>query len=119
MKKIGKKFVSKGLKYTIDLVLVLLFIGVIAGVVIAVELFKENPPNIGGNYDFNGATISSPLNNIMISLQNSNLGKSLEFVQYKFHMFFFLCGFINVIALVLVTLQLKYLFKSFSQEDYF
>jgi hypothetical protein len=119
MKKISKKFVIKGLKYTIDLALVLLFIGVIAGVVTAIYLFKENPTNIGGNYNFNGATISSPLNNIMVSLQNSNLGKSLEFVQYKFDIFFFLCGFLNVIALILIALQLKYIFKSFSQEDYF
>lgn len=119
MKKISKKFIIKGLKYTIDLALVLLFIGVIAGVVTTVFLFKENPTNIGGNYNFNGATISSPINNVMVSLQNSNLGKSLEFVQHKFDIFFLQCGFINVIALILVTLQLKYIFKSFSQEDYF
>lgn len=119
MKKISKKFVIKGLKYAIDLALVLLLIGVIVGVVTVIDLFKENPPNVGGTYDFNGATMSSPINNIMISLQNSNLGKNLEFVQHKFQMLFFLCGFINVIALILVTLQLKYIFKSFSQEDYF
>jgi hypothetical protein len=119
MKKFSEKFIIKGLKYTIDLVLVLLFLGVIAGVFTAIDLFKENPKNIDGNYQFNGATMSFPLNNVMISLQNSNLGESLESVQHKFHMFFFLCGFINFIAFLIVTIQLKQIFSSFSREDYF
>lgn len=119
MKKISKKFIIKGLKYTIDLVLVLLFLGVIAGVFTAVYLFKENPQSVGGTYLFNGATMSSSINNVMISLQNSNSGVSLESVQYKFHMFTFICGIINFIAFLLVTLQLKQIFNSFSREDYF
>ena len=119
MKKISKKFIIKGLKYVIDLVLVLLFIGLIVGVFTTIDLFKENPQSTGGNYEFNGATMSSGLNNIMISLQNSNLGESLESVQHKFHMFFFLCGLINFIALLIVTIQLKQIFSSFSKEDYF
>jgi hypothetical protein len=119
MKKNGKESIIKGLKYAIDLALVLLFIGIIGGFVTAIYLFNEKPPIIGGNYNFNGATISSPLNNIMVSLQNSNLGKSLEIVQFKFDIFFLLCGFINVIALILIGLQLRFIFKSFSLEDYF
>jgi hypothetical protein len=119
MKKISKKFIIKGLKYTIDLVLVLLFIGVIAGVFTAIDLFKENPQSAGGTYLFNGATMSSSINNVMISLQNSNSGVSLESVKHKFNMFIFFCGIINFIAFLLVTLQLRQIFNSFSREDYF
>ena len=119
MKKISKKIIVKGLKYTIDLVLVLLFIGIIAGVFTAIDLFKENPQSVGGTYLFNGATMSSPINNVMVSLQNSNSGVSLESVQHKFHMFIFFCGISNFIAFLLVTLQLKQIINSFSMEDYF
>jgi hypothetical protein len=119
MKKIGKEIIIKGLKYTIDLILVLLFIGIIAGVFTAIDLIKENPQSANGTYLFNGATISSSVNNVMISLQNSKSGMSLESVQHKFHMFIFVCGVINYIAFLLVTLQLRQIFNSFSREDYF
>jgi hypothetical protein len=119
MKKIGKKIIIKGLKYTIDLILVLLFIGIIVGVFTAIDLFKENPQSGDGTYIFNGATMSSSINNVMISLHNSKSGVSLESVQHKFHMFIFVCGVINYIAFLLVTLQLRQIFKSFSREDYF
>src|SRR5664280_1223010 len=104
MKKISKKIIIKGLKYTIDLVLVLLFIGVIAAVFTAIDLFKENPQSVGGTYIFNGATMSSSINNVMISLQNSSSGVSLESVKYKFNIFIFFCGIINFIVFLLVTL---------------
>jgi|ERR1035437_306224 hypothetical protein len=119
MKKISKKFIIKGLKYTIDLVLVLLIIGIIAGVFTAIDLFKENPQSVGGTYLFNGATMSSSINNVMISLQNGKSGVSLEFVKHKFHVFIFFCGIINYIAVLLITLQLRQIFNSFSREDYF
>ena len=119
MKKISKEFIIRGLKYAIDLVLVLLFIGLIVGVFTTIDLFKENPQSTDRNYEFNGATMSSGVNNVMISLQNSNLGESLESVQHKFHIFFFLCGLVNYIALLIVTIQLKQIFSSFSKEDYF
>jgi hypothetical protein len=119
MKKISKEIIIKGLKYTIDLVLVLLFIGIIAGVFTGIDLFKEKPQSVGGTYLFNGATMSSSINNVMISLQNSNSGVSLESVKHKFNMFIFFCGIINFIAFLLVTLQLKQIFNSFSKEDYF
>ena len=119
MKKIGKKIIIKGLKYTIDLILVLLFIGIIVGVFTAIDLIKENPQSANGTYLFNGATMSSSVNNVMISLHNSKSGMSLESVQHKFHMFIFVCGVINYIAFLLVTLQLRQIFNSFSREDYF
>jgi hypothetical protein len=119
MKKIRKEIIIKGLKYTIDLVLVLLFIGIIAGVFTAIDLFKENPQSVGGTYLFNGATMSSSINNVMISFQNSNSGLSLESVKHKFNMFILFCGIINFIAFLLVTLQLRQIFNSFSREDYF
>jgi hypothetical protein len=119
MKKIRKEIIIKGLKYTIDLVLVLLFICIIAGVFTAIDLFKENPQSVGGTYLFNGATMSSSINSVMISLQNSKSGVSLESVQHKFHIFIFVCGVSNFIAFLMVTLQLKQIFNSFRREDYF
>ncbi len=119
MKTISKEIIIKGLKYTMDLVLVLLFIGLIAGVFTGIDLFKEKPQSVGGTYLFNGATMSSSINNVMISLQNSKSGVSLESIKHKFDMFIFLCGIINIIAILLVTLQLRQIFKSFSNEDYF
>jgi hypothetical protein len=119
MKKISEKLIIRGLKYTIDLVLLLLFLCVIAGVIAAVDLLRENPLSADGTYIFNGATISSPINNVMISLQNGTSGLSLESVQHKFHIFIFACGVINFIAFLMVTLQLRQIFNSFSREDYF
>lgn len=119
MKKIRKEIIIPGLKYTIDLVLALLFIGVIAGIFTGINLFKEKPQSVGGTYIFNGATMSSPINNVMISLQNGKSGVTLESIEHKFDKFIFLCGIINFITILLVTLQLRQIFKSFSNEDYF
>lgn len=119
MKKISKKSLIKGLKYSLNLALILLFILLILGVFMTVDLFKENHSLDDNTINFNGATIASGINNIMISLQSPNLGENLESIKHKFHILFLLCGFVNVIALILVTLQLKLIFTSFSREDYF
>jgi hypothetical protein len=65
------------------------------------------------------ASMSSPPNNIMISFSNPELGKYLPSIKKILYVFFNYCGLLNVIALILITLQLKYIFKSFTSEDYF
>jgi hypothetical protein len=119
MKKIGKESIIKVLRYAIDFALVLQFIGLIFGVVTIIVLLTKGPSGIVTNNDSHFATMSSGIGNVMIALQNPNLGEHIEFIGYRFHMFILLYGFMLVIALMLITFQLRFIFKSFSHEGYF
>jgi hypothetical protein len=118
MKKIRKESLLKGLRYTIDLALILEFIGLVYVIFQIVTLSTKNPVNDVIN-EATVASISSPPNNIMISFSNPELGKYLPSIEKNLYKFFNYCGFVNVIVLILITLQLKYIFKSFTAEDYF
>lgn len=119
MKKIGKESIIKALRYAIDFALVLQFIGLIFGVVTLIGLLTKGQSGIVSNNDSHFATMSSGIGNVMIALQNPNLGEHIEFISSRFHMFVLLYGFILVIALTLITFQLRFIFKSFSHEGYF
>jgi hypothetical protein len=118
MKKIRKESLLKGLRYTIDLALILEFIGLVYVIFQIVTLSTKNPVNDVIN-ETTVASISSPPNNIMISFSNPELGKYLPSIEKTLYKFFNYCGLVNVIVLILITLQLKYIFKSFTTEDYF
>ena len=74
MKKIRKESLLKGLRYTIDLVLILLFIGLAFVIFQIFTLSIHRPANDVIN-ETNVASMSSPPNNIMISFSNPELGK--------------------------------------------
>lgn len=116
MKPISKESLIKGLKILIDLSLIILFIGV---VIFISGLIFILPLDISGNDGPTVATMSSPLYNVLITFSNTNLAANIQSIQNKFFLFCNLCGLVNVIALILITLQLKFIFKSFSLEDYF
>jgi hypothetical protein len=119
MKKISKESIIKVLRYAIDFALVLQFIGLIFGVVTLIGLLTKGQSGIVTNNDSHFATMSSGIGNVMIALQNPNLGEHIEFISYRFNMFILLYGFLLVIALILITFQLRFIFKSFSQDGYF
>jgi hypothetical protein len=118
MKTIRKESFIKGVRYAIDLALIVQMIG-LAYVIFQIITFSlKNPVNDVIN-ETTVASISSPVNNIMISFSNPELGKYLPSIERHLDIFFNVCGLVNVIALILITIQLKSIFKSFSTEDYF
>jgi hypothetical protein len=119
MKTNSKLLFIKGLKYAIDLVLILQFVAIIIGIITTIELTRKNPSDIVSNNKTTSATMSSPINNVMIAFSNPDLGNNIESIKKQFYISIFLIGLISIIALILITLQFKYIFKSFSQEDYF
>lgn len=118
MRKIRKESLFKGLRYTIDLALILQFIGLVYVIFQIVTLSLKNPADDVIN-ETTVASMSSPPNNIMISFSNPELGKYIPSIKKNLFVFFNYLGLVNVIALILITLQLRYIFKSFSAEDYF
>ncbi len=118
MKTIRKESVIKGLRYTLDLALILQFIGLIYVIINIITLSLKNPAD-DVIHDTTIASMSSPPNNIMISFSNPELGKYLPSIEKNFFIFTGGLGLINVIALILITLQLEFIFRSFSKEDYF
>ena len=74
MKTISKESVSKGLRYTLDLALILQFIGLIYVIINIITLSLKNPAD-DVIYDTTIASMSSPPNNIMISFSNPELGE--------------------------------------------
>ena len=118
MKTSSKESVSKGLRYTLDLALIFQFIGLIYVTINIITLSLKNPADDVIN-DTTTASMSSPPNNIMISFSNPELGKYLPSIKKNFFLFTGVLGLINVIALILITLQLEFLFRSFSKKDYF
>jgi hypothetical protein len=119
MKKISKNFIIKGIRYAIEFILILQFI-VISGTVFSIVRHSvKNQSEIVANKETDHATISSPPNNIMIALSNPDLGKYLNSIARKMNIFWDLCRLINVIFFTLITLQFRYIFRSFSTEDYF
>lgn len=118
MKEIRKESLFKGLRYTIDLALILEFIGLAYVIIQIITLSMQSPANDVIN-ETTVASMSSPPNNVMISFSNPELGKYIPLIKKNLYVFFNYCGLVNVIALILITLQLKYIFKSFGAEDYF
>jgi hypothetical protein len=118
MKKIRKESLFKGLRYTIDLALILEFIGLAYVIIQIITLSMQSPTNDVIS-ETTVASMSSPPNNVMISFSNPELGKYIPTIKKNLFVFFNYCGLVNVIALILITLQLKYIFKSFGAEDYF
>jgi hypothetical protein len=116
MKPICKESLIKGLIILLDLSLIILFIGVI---IFISGLIFIMPLDISGNDGPTIGSMSSPLYNVLITLSNTNLAQNIQSIQNKFFLFCNLCGLVNVIALILITLQLKFIFKSFSLKDYF
>ena len=119
MKKISKKLVIKGIRYAIDFILILQFVVIIGTVFLIVRLSVKDQSEIVANKETDHATISSPFNNIMIALSNPDLGKYLNTILRKMDIFWDLCRLVNVILFTLITLQFRYIFRSFSPEDYF
>jgi hypothetical protein len=118
MKTFRKESVIKVFRYAIDLALILLFAGLIYVIFNLVSLSLKNPADESPS-DTTMASMSSPPNNIMMSFSNPNLGQNIAYIEKKFFIFCELCGLINAVALILITFQLKYIFKSFNLEDYF
>ena len=56
---------------------------------------------------------------MMIALSNPDLGKYIQTIDRKIEIFWDLSRLVNVILLTLITLQFRYIFRSFSPEDYF
>lgn len=119
MKDNYQKVFMKGLKYAIDLALVLLIIVVFVGVFTTLRLSRESTSNLEYDKTFTSATMSSPLNNIMFAFSNPDLGKNIGFIKRRFNLSILLIGSVNVVALILILLQLKFIFMSFSQADFF
>jgi hypothetical protein len=119
MKKISKESLIKVFRYSIDFALALQFIGLIFGVVTIIEILIKGQSGIVSNTESHFATMSSDIGNVMIALQNPNLGDHIEFISYRFHMFILLYGFLLVIALILITFQMRLIFKSFNHQGYF
>lgn len=119
MKKFSNESIFKGLRYAIDFALILQLIGLIYLIIHIVTLSLINPADDVTINDTTIASMSSPPNNIMISFSNPELGKYLPTIKKTFFLFSSVCWLINLIALLLITFQLKYIFKSFSLEDYF
>lgn len=118
MKTITKESVIKGLRYTLDLALIIQFMGLIYVIINIITLSLKNPADDVIN-DTTIASMSSPPNNIMISFSNPELGNYLPSIERTLFLFIGVLGLINIIALILITLQLKFIFRSFSKEDYF
>jgi hypothetical protein len=119
MKKIGKEFIIKGIRYAIDFILILQFIVIVGTVFSIVRQSVINRSEIVANKETDHATISSPFNNIMIALSNPDLGKYLNTIVGKMDIFWNLCRLVNIILLTLITVQFRYIFRSFNPEDYF
>lgn len=119
MKNIPENSTIKGLKYIIDLTLILQFIGVIAAIVSLTFLLMKSPTDVATKKDSSTMTMSSPVNGIMMAFSNPNLAENLPSIKNRFNICCNLCGLINIIALILITLQLRDIFKTFSQTDYF
>jgi len=119
MKRIGKESFIKGFRFAINIALVLQFIGLIVGIIAFILLLTKGQPGVVNNHDTHVATISSSIANVMIALQNPNLGDHIEFISSRFNLFVLIYGFLLMTALILVTLQLRFIFKSFSHEGYF
>lgn len=114
MKTIRKESIIKGLKITLDIALIIQYFGVI---ILLLELLLKSPSI--GNSDSTTASMSSPLYNVLITFSNPNLAANIQSIQNKFFLFCNLCGLVNIFALILITLQLRYILKSFVLEDYF
>jgi len=119
MKKIGKKFIIKGIRYAIDFILILQFVVIIGTVFLIVRLSVKDQSEIVPYKEIDHATISSPFNDMMIALSNPDLGKYIQTIDRKIEIFWDLSRLVNVILLTLITLQFRYIFRSFSPEDYF
>jgi hypothetical protein len=119
MKKISKNFIIKSIRYAIDFILILQFVVIIGTVFSIVRQSVKSQSEIVANKETDHATISSPFNNIMIALSNPDLGKYLDTIDKKMALFWNLCRLVNVILLTLITVQFRYIFRSFSPEDYF
>ena len=119
MKRVNKKFIIRGIKRGIDLFLILQFIVVFGTVVSTIKLSIEKQTDSIVYKELDHATMSSPFNSIMIAFSNPDLGKNIQIIDKKMDIFWDLCRLLNVIVLILITLQFKYIFKSFSLEDYF
>jgi len=65
------------------------------------------------------ASISSPADDLMIALSNPNLSKYIHSIRKNFFIFCDVYSLINLITLILITMQLKYIFKSFNRDDFF
>lgn len=118
MKALSKEFIIKGLRISIDLALIIQIIGV---VFLILALITTIPLDSSGNFAPPDPTMSSPLNGVLITLSKSNLNLAgnIQTISNEFFLFCFLCNLINVVALILITLQLRYIFKSFALADYF
>lgn len=119
MKQQSQRLFIKSLKYAIDLALVLQSLLVIVCAVTVVRLYIEDTSELFNISGSTLGTVSSGLNNIMIAFSNPIPGENIGSIMLKIHLFFGLCGFINIITLILITLQMKYIFDSFILEDYF
>ena len=119
MKKISKNSIFKGIKFTIDLALIFQFIGIILFFTSIFWLMDKSQFNIEKIENSYKATFSSPANSIMIVLAHPDLPENIKPIEKNFFWFSNLCRFINLIALILITLQLRCIFKSFCQEDFF
>jgi hypothetical protein len=119
MKRIGKESFIKGLRFAINIALVLQFIGLIVGIIAFILLLTKGQQGVVNNHDTQVATISSSIANVMIALQNPNLGDHIEFISSRFNLFVLIYGLLLMTAFILVTLQLRFIFKSFSHDGYF
>lgn len=117
MKKFGSGSIVNFIRFAINSALILEFTGLIYYLVsIAVHLAKGQPA-VSAQIETNVGTLSSGIANVMITLQNPNLGEHVGFIKERFSLFVFIYGLFMIVALVLVTFQLRSIFKAYDIKD--